>query len=111
LFYQYGELIAAPIGDKTHSNGAVIIHNAKSDSEADKISPCTYATITFMLRENAEEARIALNGTLLGMIIIIIITIITIITIIIIIIIIRYQDNTCRMEQKKAIYENSTANC
>ena len=65
LFSQYGELIAAPsFSGSANTNGAVIIHNSKTDHETN--SPCTYATITFMNRENAEEARVNLNGTLLG---------------------------------------------
>ena len=71
LFSQYGELIAAPSfsNDSTNTNGAVIIHNSKLDPDSDSGKSsytCSYATITFMCRENAEEARIALNGTILG---------------------------------------------
>lgn len=53
----------------SNTNGAVIIHNStKNDQDCDRPTPalCTYATITFMNRENAEEARQALNGALLG---------------------------------------------
>ena len=69
LFSQYGELIAAPSfsADCANTNGAVIIHNSKADPDNEgKSYTCSYATITFMCRENAEEARIALNGTTLG---------------------------------------------
>ena len=69
LFSTYGELIAAPsFSGSANTNGAVIIHSSKTDNDNfdGKNFPCTYATITFMNRENAEEARVALNGTLLG---------------------------------------------